>query len=177
MVQTVRMRYLTIVRHAKAVKAHPGGADYDRALNERGRDQCAQLRQWASDEHSLGRYGPATAFVSAAARTRETFRLAFEDTGLVAHREFSDLIYNGTRDVSGEDLLSHLAALDPVTTSLLVVGHNPTVLELAYLLIRDLPESLRHDRYPLAGAYVLALPEDRPLGSERYDCVDSYVPL
>ena len=171
------MRYLTIVRHAKAVKAPPGGSDFDRVLNERGRRQCAQLRQWASDEQTLGRYGPVTALVSAATRTRETFQLAFDDTPFVARREFSDLVYNGTRDVSGEDLLAQLASLDPVTTSLLVVGHNPTVFDLAYHLIRELPESLRHDRYPLGGAYVLALPEDRPVGSERYECVDSFVPL
>ena len=171
------MRYLTIIRHAKAVKASPGGSDFDRVLNERGRHQCAQLRQWASDEQTFRRYGPATALVSAAARTRETFQLAFDDTPFVLRREFSELIYNGTRDVSGEDLLGHLAALDPVTTSLLVVGHNPTVLDLAYLLMRELPDSLRHDRYPLGGAYVLALPEDRPVSIERYECVDSFVPL
>ena len=170
------MRYLTIVRHAKAATAPPGATDFDRALNERGRSQCEQLRAWASDELALGRYGPAAALVSAAARTRETFQLAFEGTPFVERCAFSDRIYNGLRDVSGEDLLGHLAAFDPVTTSLLVVGHNPVVWELAHLLIRELPDSLAHERYPLAGAYVLALPEGRPVGSERYECVDCYVP-
>ena len=171
------MRYLTIVRHAKAATAPPGGADVDRALNERGRSQCAQLRGWAGDEYALGRYGPAAALVCAAARTRETFQLAVEGTPLVERCTFSDRIYNGVRDVSGEDLLGHLAAFDPVTTSLLVLGHNPTVWELAYLLARELPDSLGRERYPLAGAYVLALPEGRPVGAERYECVESYVPL
>ena len=122
------MRYLTIVRHAKAEKAVAEQRDKDRALNERGRRQCEQLRGWASDETELGRFGPTTALVSAAARTKETFTRAFEGTPFVAEHVESELIYNGLRDVSAEDVLIDLAAIDPVTTSLLVVGHNPTVL-------------------------------------------------
>ena len=173
--QTVPVRYLTIVRHAKAEKAASDQRDFDRKLSDRGRRQCEQLRRWASDETKLGRFGPATALVSAAARTRETFRRAFDDTPFAGERSFSDLIYNGQRDVSAEDLLIDLAAIDPVTTSLLVVGHNPTVLELLWSLVENLPSSLR-DGFPLAGAYVLAIPEDRQIGLARYELVAHYVP-
>ncbi len=174
--QTGGVRYLTVVRHAKAVPAIPGGRDIDRVLAERGRDQCAALRAWASDPNSLGAYGPTTALVSSAARTRETFALAFDGTDFVAHHEFSDLIYNGTRDVSAEDVLIDLAAIDPVTTSLLVVAHNPTVLELVLSLARSAPKDLRHGHYPLAGAFVLLLPDDRPVGLAHYDVVEHFVP-
>ncbi len=174
--QTEDVRYLTIVRHAKAVPISPGGRDIDRELAERGRDQCAALRLWASDSTSLGSYGPTTALVSSAARTRQTFTLAFEGTPFVAHHEFSSLIYNGVRDVSAEDVLIDLAAVDPVTTSLLVVAHNPTVLELVLGLARRAPKDFRDGRYPLAGAFVLALPDDRPVGLAHYDVVDRFVP-
>ena len=170
------MRYLTIVRHAKAVPATPGGRDVERVLAERGRAQCATLRAWASDPAALGAYGPTTALVSSSARTRETFALAFDGTSFVAHHEFSDLIYNGTRDVTAEDVLIDLAAIDPVTTSLLVVAHNPTVLELVLGLARRAPKSLRDGHYPLAGAYVFALPDDRPVGLAHYDVVEHFIP-
>lgn len=170
------VRYLTIVRHAKTSPAGPGESDYVRTLNKRGRDECETLRAWALDPKKLGQYGPTTALVSSAARTRETFRRAFDRTPFVTHVEFSDLIYNGVRDVSAEDVLIDLAAIDPVTTSLLVVAHNPTVLELMYTLTTELPKVLRGNHYPLGGSFVLALPDDRPVGVERYEVVASYVP-
>jgi len=167
------VRYLTIVRHAKAEKAAPGQSDFDRTLSDRGRRQCEQLRKLASHAGELGLYGPTTALVSSSARTRETFRLAFDDTPFVGERFFSELIYNGRRDVSGEDLLIDLAAIDPVTTSLLVVGHNPTVLELVWTLVAKLPVSLR-DGFPTAGAYVVAIPDDQPVGLAHYDFVTAF---
>ncbi len=145
-------------------------------LSKRGRRQCEQLRKWATNEHKLGRFGPTTALVSAAARTRETFDRGFDGTAFVGPREFSDLIYNGRRDVSAEDLLIDLAAIDPVTMSLLVVAHNPTVHELMLSLAQNVPASLERKAYPLGGAFVLALPEDRQIGLARYEVVASYVP-
>jgi phosphohistidine phosphatase len=170
------VRYLTIVRHAKTSPAGPGESDFVRTLNKRGREECEKLRSWANDPKQLGQYGPTTALVSSAARTRETFRRAFHGTPFVAHCEFSELIYNGVRDVSAQDVLIDLAAIDPVTTSLLVVAHNPTVLELMYTLATELPKTLRGNHYPLGGAFVLSLPDDRPVGLERYDVVASFVP-
>lgn len=170
------MRFLTVVRHCKATPAKPGASDYERSLNDHGREQAAQLRAWALDPDGLARFGPTTALVSAAARTRETFALAFDGTDFVGHREFSDLIYNGRRDVSGEDLLIDLAAIDPVTTSLLVVGHNPTVHELVLTLAERAPKRLRRGNYPLGGAYVMALPDERTVGLERYEVVASFIP-
>jgi len=114
--------------------------------------------------------------VSSSARTRETFRRAFHGTPFVAQCEFSELIYNGVRDVSADDVLLSLAAIDPVTTSLLVVAHNPSVHELMFSLAKVLPKVLRNSHYPLGGAFVLALPEDRPVALERYDVVASFVP-
>jgi phosphohistidine phosphatase len=169
------VRYLTIVRHAKAEKPAPTQLDKDRRLNDRGRRQCEQLRTWASDPNELGRFGPTTALVSAAARTQETFQRAFDGTGFVTEHVESELIYNGLRDVTAEDVLIDLAAIDPVTTSLLVVGHNPTVLELLATLVRDLPRPLG-ESYPLAGAFVLGLPDDQQIGLGPYELVARYVP-
>jgi phosphohistidine phosphatase len=169
------VRYLTIVRHAKAEKATPDQRDFDRKLSDRGRRQCEQLRVWASDQSELGLYGPTTALVSAAARTKETYRRAFDATPFAGQRVLSELIYNGQRNVSAEDLLIDLAAIDPVTTSLAVVAHNPTVLELLWSLVEELPESLRVG-FPLGGAFVLAIPDDQPIGLAHYPLVAHFVP-
>jgi phosphohistidine phosphatase len=170
------VRYITVVRHAKAVPPLSGESDFDRVLAQRGRSQCERLRAWASDPDELGRFGPTTALVSAAARTRETFVRAFEGTALVARTHFSEQIYNGRRDVAGEDLLANLAAIDPMTTSLLVVGHNPTVHELMFLIAADLPAALRDHHYPLGGAFVLAINDDRVIEQKRYEVVATYNP-
>ena len=170
------MRYLTIVRHAEAEDAAPSGRDYDRALSKRGRRQCEELRSLVNDPNELGRFGPVSALVSGAQRTRETFTRAFGETDFVAHVDFSDLIYNGHRAISAEDVLIDLAAIDPVTTSLLVVGHNPTLAELVSVLARNVPAPLSPGHLPKAAVVVLALDEDRPIGLSRYDAVAAYRP-
>lgn len=174
--QTEPVRYLTVVRHAEAEPAAPGHGDVTRSLSARGRRQCEQLRRWALDPESLGAYGPTTALVSGARRTRETFERSFAETPFVARVEFSDLIYNGQRDVGAEDLLIELAAIDPVTTSLLVVAHNPTVLELVYRICRHPPGKVRRGHYPTAAAYVLALEEDEPVGLRSYELAAKFLP-
>jgi phosphohistidine phosphatase len=173
--QTGQVRYLTIVRHAKAEKPTSEKSDFDRVLSERGRHQCEQLRAWASDGDELGRFGPTAALVSAAARTKETFQRAFEGTPFVTRCSFSELIYNGQRDVSGDELLIELAAVDLATTSLLVVGHNPTVLEFLWSLSSEPPMSPR-EGFPTGAAFTLAIPDDRPVGLAKYDVVAAYVP-
>jgi phosphohistidine phosphatase len=170
------MRYLTIVRHAKASPAGAGESDFSRALNGRGRRQCEQLRAWAQDPDALGRYGPTTALVSSAARTRETFERSFAGTTFVLEHHYSDLIYNGARDVGAQDILIDLAAIDPVTRSLLVVAHNPSVYELLLSLAASPPKSVLRDGYPLAGAFVLALGDNEQVGLAKYELVASLVP-
>ncbi|MEO9180697.1 MAG: hypothetical protein ABI298_03495 [Acidimicrobiales bacterium] len=170
------MRFLTVVRHAKASPAVAGESDFDRTLNKRGRDQCEQLHEWASHQKEMAKYGPTTALVSSSARTSETFTRAFEGTRFVERVDFSDCIYNGHRDVSAEDVLIELARIDPVTSSLMVVAHNPTVHELMFSLALTMPKSLSHEHYPLGGAYVLELPDDRQVGLARYNVVESFIP-
>ena len=169
------MRFLTIVRHAESTPAPAGGSDRQRTLSARGEAQCAQLRAWALDADALGAYGPVTALVSAATRTTQTFNESFADTPFVADVEFSSLIYNGHRDVTADDLLIDLAAIDPVTTSLLTVAHNPTVTELLATLLGGLPASA-HEGIPVGGAYVLRIKDNEPVGRTSYEFVTAYLP-
>ena len=173
--QTTPVRYLTIVRHAKAAPAASGQDDLDRPLTSKGRAQAAALRAWVLDPEELGGYGPTTALVSASARTRETYAVAFAGTPFVHAVEINSAIYNGRRDVSADDLRAELAAVDPGNESLMVVGHNPTVFELAATLARHEIPTLAKGKYPLGAALVFAI-DDGPLGSGPYEWVRSFVP-
>ena len=155
------MRFLHIVRHCEAL---PGPDDYARELSPRGQAQAGVLRRWVEE----GRLeGPVTALVSSARRTRQTFALGFYDNTFVRDVHYSDLIYNGRREVTAEDLLIDVAAVDPVTTNLLVVAHNPTVWELAVTLGDELDESFRSD-YPVGGVVTVQLRDDETVGLRRY---------
>ncbi|MEI8127229.1 MAG: hypothetical protein WCG86_05355 [Actinomycetota bacterium] len=146
------MRFLTVVRHAEATTAE---SDVERPLSSRGQAQCAGLRARSLDRAALGAYGPTTALVSAAARTRETYALCFAGTPFVTALETSAAIYNGHREVRSEDVLRELAAIDPGSGSLLVVAHYPTVWELVTSLSDGPVPQLLSGDFPLAGAFVL----------------------
>lgn len=166
------MRYLTIVRHCEAT---PGDDDVARTLTSWGRSQAEWLRQSALATDGLGQFGPTTCLLSAAARTRETYALAFAGTPFVRSLERSELIYNGNRHVSGLDLLASLAEIDPVTESLCVIAHNPSVLELVHELTESVPDEFI-DNFPVGSAYVVEIPADTPIGLGRYRVAATFCP-
>lgn len=169
------MRFLIIVRHAEAMPAALGAADFDRHVSPRGREQCAQVRAWAADPSALGAYGPAVALVSSAVRTCETFDLAFNGTPLVSASVTSEKIYNGRHVVAADDLLGVMQAMDPMTSSLLVVAHNPTVTELLDYLGVARPASA-HDGVAVGSVYVVRIASDTVIDRGPYSLVASYVP-
>jgi len=169
------VRYLTIVRHAEAQNQRAGLDDFDRVLTPTGRATCERLREWATDPLALGAYGPTTALVSGAQRTRETYATAFAGTSFVRALVTSDAIYNGRRDVGADELIKALTDVDDGQQSLLLVAHNPSVRDLMVELATPLPDELTSGTFPLAGAYVLAVAEG-PLGLARCELVGSFVP-
>ena len=142
--QNGAVRYLTIVRHAKAEKAAPRDrSDFDRATQ---RSRSAPVRATARVGERRAR-NSALRSDDGPGERRGAHRGDLSSGPLTGRpssptRVYSELIYNGLHDVSAEDVLIDLAAVDPVTTSLLVVGHNPTVLELLGTLVDDLPPAV-----------------------------------
>jgi phosphohistidine phosphatase len=150
------MRRLVIVRHAKAKRDSPKG-DHGRRLNERGRLQAGVLRSWTHEGGPLA-HVRGTVIVSDAARTLETFELAFAGTPLCEREVVDPRLYNGRHYVTTGDLLASIAAAGTEEGDVIVVGHNPTVLEVTADLADD-PDraaALLLDGFPLAGAAVLA---------------------
>ena len=115
-------RQLLLLRHAKA---EPGSADADRDLDARGRRDAGAL---GHEMRSLGLV-PQLALLSSALRTRRTFEYlgAFDPAPAV---QVTDDLYLAEPGM----LLSALRAVADEIRSLLLVGHNPGLHELALAL-------------------------------------------
>jgi phosphohistidine phosphatase len=123
------MRRLVLLRHAKAVRPGPAMADFDRGLEPRGRVEAARAARLLAD---LG-LAPDMALISPSQRTRQTWSIVSETLPARAV-EFVDTIY----DADVRTLLDHAAA-HAVAETVLMVGHNPGLKDLARTLMGDGP--------------------------------------
>lgn len=120
------MQRLILMRHAKAERQSDSGQDFDRPLSPRGRVQAAAMGGVLAGAGLT----PTAALVSAARRTQETWGLA-EQAFPGVPATIDRALYN----TSWLSMLEMIQARE--TETLLVVGHNPTVHELALALLRD----------------------------------------
>ncbi|MGI9169355.1 MAG: SixA phosphatase family protein [Caulobacteraceae bacterium] len=116
------MRRLILFRHAKAEARAPGGQDIDRALTARGSRDAAVIGE------VLAKAGlsPDLALVSPARRARETWECArggFPGAAMV--------LRHGLYDASPEEVAAELEAGTGDADPVMVVGHNPSLHELA----------------------------------------------
>ena len=121
------MRRLLLLRHAKAERLLPGGRDHDRVLTARGRADTKTLGAYLA-RHA---FVPDHAVVSTAARTRETWALLAAAMGKTPPVNFDDRIY----DASPETILAAIKETGSDTGTLMLVGHNPGLQELAAMLV------------------------------------------
>ena len=121
------MRRLLLLRHAKAERLQSGGRDHDRILAKRGREDAAAIGAYLV-RHKLI---PDQALVSTSARTRETWGLVAKAFPKAPPAEFEDTIY----EAAPEAILKAIRATEPKARTLLVVGHNPGMEQLAGILI------------------------------------------
>jgi phosphohistidine phosphatase len=121
------MRRLLLLRHAKSERGHPGGRDHDRVLAARGREQAPMLGAY------MVRHGliPERAIVSTAARTRETWKLVSASFPKSPKAIFDERIY----EAAPAAIITAVKECGTDVHTLLVVGHNPGLQDLAALLI------------------------------------------
>jgi phosphohistidine phosphatase len=119
-------RTLVLLRHAKAEHT-PGVRDPDRRLTRRGHDDSAAAGAWLAAQGLV----PDLVVCSPSRRTRETWRAVARALGAEAATTEDQRIYNAD---DGEDLLEVVTETDDSVRVLLMVGHNPTMSELAELL-------------------------------------------
>jgi len=154
------MKRLILVRHAKSSWATPAQDDIDRPLNERGLrnapDMACRLRERGQV--------PALAISSPARRALTTAQLMAAELRIAgADIRVEPSLY----EASVETWLRVIAALPASAASVLMVGHNPTLTELANRLCH----ALRSGNVPTCGVLCLdydarswnSVPESRPL--------------
>lgn len=136
------MKRLLLMRHAKTENWYPGADDESRALIARG---WSDARLVAQDLVARGSV-PDRVIMSTARRTRETWK-ALSDVMPGAKHEVLEELYA----IQANALLELIAAKWPATGSLLVIGHNPGIHELACTL------ALNHSRSDADATRVLGL--------------------
>lgn len=149
------MRRLMLLRHAKSDWSSPGMPDPDRPLNERGEVAANHMGAY------LARHGlmPDRILCSPARRTRETFAAlatAWHDPVKI---DYVDRLYAA----SAETILSVVHGGQKRARSLMVIGHNPGLHEVAELLIAagdvEARERLR-EKFPTCALAVIDFAAD-----------------
>jgi phosphohistidine phosphatase len=117
-------RKLVLLRHAKS--AWPDVPDHERPLARRGQRDAPVMGRWL---RAVG-HAPDRVLCSTARRARETWQLAQAGLGATPPVSFDDGVYCG----SAEQLLDLIRRVPPAVRTLLVVGHDPGIAELALTL-------------------------------------------
>ena len=117
-------RTLVVMRHAKAEQAGP--TDFERELAGRGRDDAADTGSWLA---GLGLEADR-ALVSAATRTRDTWDHVCRGAGWTLGPEVDRGLYAADVDT----VLDLVRLVGDDVTTLVVLGHNPTMASLALAL-------------------------------------------
>ena len=144
------MRRLMIFRHAKAERAEPGEPDRDRTLNDRGRKDAARIGAYMA-KHALV---PDHVAVSPSVRTQETWKQAAGAFRQQPSGHSVERLYNATAHA----LLDVIKETPAAAHSVLVIGHNPGLHELALALIASGEVEAREqlgEKLPTAGLVVI----------------------
>ena len=144
------MDRLILLRHGKAESDSHSGDDFDRRLAPRGERESAEMGARLAE---MG-FRPQVALVSPAARTKGTWEAAqpaFPDT----EARFQDDLYHA----DCETIRRAAQGAGRTSATVMVVGHNPGMQELAVRLLQEgsAPASLvaRAQRnFPTAAAAV-----------------------
>ena len=160
------MRRLILFRHAKTAPRAQGQEDIDRPLTERGIRNSAQMAE------RLAREGlaPDLVLISPSVRTRQTWAHA-APAFPKARVEVVQAIY----EASVDDLTAVLAEASPDADTVMVIGHNPGIQELAVNLLIEGSAAARHVEqleagFPTAAAAAFLIDAD---GRAAFDGVFS----
>jgi phosphohistidine phosphatase len=117
-------RKLVLLRHAKS--AWPDVPDHERPLADRGIRAAPVMGRWLRDAGLV----PDQVLCSTARRARETWQFAQAGLAATPPVSFEDRIY----DTTATGLLALIREVPPATGTLLLIGHNPAIEDLALML-------------------------------------------
>jgi phosphohistidine phosphatase len=139
-----------LLRHAKSSWADPTIPDHDRPLAPRGYRACALLAEYFRRREIT----PAFVLCSSSTRTRQTL----ERVSAGFSHSVDALIEDGLYGASAAELLDRLRKVDDSVASIMLIGHNPAMQELAVSLVRH--KSRRKafgDKFPTGALATLQL--------------------
>ncbi len=126
------MKALYLLRHAKSSWKDTGLQDFDRPLNERGREAAPLVGQFIRK----GRLRVDVMLSSPAMRARQTAALVKESARLSAELLYDERIY----EADAERLLEVVRQAAESADALMLVGHNPGMEELVERLTGETRE-------------------------------------
>jgi phosphohistidine phosphatase len=119
------VRGIYLLRHAKSSWEDPGLADHERPLSKRGRTAAKAM----ADHIRSRKISPELVLCSSAVRARQTLEAVAAALGNPKIEIERDLY-----SASAGELLGRIRALPQSVRSVLLVGHNPAIQELALTL-------------------------------------------
>jgi phosphohistidine phosphatase len=124
------MRRLMLLRHAKTETDAPSGKDQDRRLDDRGRNDAAEIGGWMTRHPPF----PDSVLVSPAVRAHQTWEIAWQAMKKRVPEPEVELV----PELYGADPAQLLLTIREASTAdpktLMLVGHNPGMHELALAL-------------------------------------------
>jgi phosphohistidine phosphatase len=162
---------VVLLRHGKSSWSDSTLADVDRPLTRRGKRASRKLAKYIRRK----RIRPGLVLCSPSRRTRETLEAVEASLGKRCAVEVVPELYGA----SEQELLEQLRALPDSTTSVMLVGHNPGLHNLALVLAShgsDLPQ-LR-EKFPTGALATLVVRGEgwTALGPGAAELVDYVVP-
>ncbi len=133
------MKRLLLLRHAKAVPAGSGIEDHERELMPRGREDAPKLGRHIEEEG----YTPDLILASTSRRTMETVELVTEELKGAPRVDYLEALYLAEPEV----ILSVVRLAPDKMKTVMVVGHNPGIEQVATLLAREPVKRRERDRF------------------------------
>ncbi len=122
------MRRLMLLRHAKSSWDHPGMKDIDRPLAPRGRRAAPLMGRFISRQGLL----PEVVLCSSAVRAQQTWALVVAEWDRSGHTASPRIeMHTALYLASVSYLTSTIKRLDKDVQSVMIVGHNPAMAQLA----------------------------------------------
>ena len=114
------MQRLYLVRHAESLLANTSYTDYERPLNQVGIQDAHEIGKYLKTK----KYIPECILTSAAKRTVETSKILHENLSV---KSLNIIKKSSLYGASINETLEIIGTIQSTYSSLMIVGHNPTV--------------------------------------------------
>jgi phosphohistidine phosphatase len=126
------MKYLYIIRHAKAEPSAHDLDDHDRKLVAKGINRANSLSNWLKNKTP----NIEKIYCSSSKRTIETADILVNGLSKLVNRTIDKELYAA----SEEKMINYISLIEDKINSVGLVGHQPGLQELAYTLVGNYAE-------------------------------------